>query len=270
MPSQSYTLRNRTRNAHPGLVDCSAPRRSSEEVARAKKEQEEAKRAKEEAQALAKAAKAQRIAAIEEQIDEEDAVNDTPRPQFNKKAQNLRRTVSYLEVPAHSNRSDEYLDMDVDDNNIHAGTDRDEGSEFPGAGVDVDDGSRTDIEEEMPARKKKVVKKQKVSIRDTIAVVRATAEAAVISDSEDEEPLASGKRGRKDVHDINGRKEKGKYKDAGLGNTSLIVKASEGARLQGNLGVAENIRSERSDHGVKVKKTASKTFVDRSHTLLPT
>lgn len=86
MSSQPYQLRTRSSNstAHPGLVDRGTARRSPSEVAQAKKDKEDAKQEKAKQEKLVKASKAKRIAELEQDIDEDDALDATPRPQLRK------------------------------------------------------------------------------------------------------------------------------------------------------------------------------------------
>lgn len=86
MSSQPYQLRTRSSysTAHPGLVDRGTARRSPSEVAQAKKDKEDAKQEKAKQEKLVKASKAKRIAELEQDIDEDDALDATPRPQLRK------------------------------------------------------------------------------------------------------------------------------------------------------------------------------------------
>ena len=78
-------------------------------------------------QELIIASKAQWIAAVEKQIDKDDAVNKTPRPHVEKQLKHpigLHHTASYLQVPLNSNDSNEFLDkMDVNSTSDILGTD---------------------------------------------------------------------------------------------------------------------------------------------------
>ena len=105
-------------NAHPGLVDHGAARRSHEEVMEAKKVKEDAKLEKEANEKLAKASKAKRIAQLKQAIDDEDNTLDiSPHPQHGKK-KTLQYTAMFLDISSAATNY-EYLDssnMVKDDN----------------------------------------------------------------------------------------------------------------------------------------------------------
>ena len=166
---QQRRTRATNSNAHPGLVDRGAARRSHEEAMEAKRVKEDAKFEKEANEKLTRASKATRIARLEQAIDDEDnALDITPRPQSGKK-KDLRRTATFLDIPS-AEREYEYLDssnMDKDDITV---TDH-----RPKSLTAMVDQRLCSEEEDAPAKKKKKVEKPaKPSMRDQIQGARDT------------------------------------------------------------------------------------------------
>jgi len=173
MPAQQQRrTRSANSNAHPGLVDRGVARRSHEEVIEAKKVKEDAKLEKEANEKLARASKAKKIAQLEQDIDDEDdALDNTPRPQHGEKKP-LRRTATFLHIPSAEGEL-EYLDSMDEDNTNHGPTfGYDSVNESLPAAVDQ---GLCSEEDGAPAKKKKKVEKPaKSSMRDQIQGARNT------------------------------------------------------------------------------------------------
>ena len=193
---QQRRTRATNSNAHPGLIDRGAARRSHDEVMEAKKVKEGAKLEKEANEKLAKASKAKRIAQLEQAIDDEDdALDITPRPQHGKK-KNLRRTATFLDIST-AKKNYEYLDssnMDKDDITDHR----------PKSLTPMVDQELFSEEEDAPAKKKKKVEKPaRPLMRDQIQEARDTTHHPQEGSAAMKNPSMSASR----IYNLNGEDE---------------------------------------------------------------
>ena len=100
--SQSAPRRMATRaanaNTHPGCLVRGPPRCTSEEVALEKQRKTNEAKEKAHQREKADAAKIQRIAEVEQDMADQDAADNTPKPISKTDVSQLRHTKSYLEI----------------------------------------------------------------------------------------------------------------------------------------------------------------------------